>query len=105
MRNLDMHEIAIIRELIRNARISDNQIGKNTKIPVMTVNRKRKKMEAEGLLRYYTSIDKGEFGLRTFDAKQLYIIKLKIGITQNEYLKAMDGDSDWRRFNSKFISM
>ena len=75
-RTLDEHEVKIIRELIRNPRISDNKISKRTKIPVMTVNRKRKRLEEQKLLRYYTSINKGEFGLKIFGAKALYIIQI-----------------------------
>ena len=62
MRDLDKQERLIIRELIKNHRISDNKIGKNTGIPVMSVNRKRKSMEKEGLLTYYTSLKKHSDG-------------------------------------------
>ena len=105
MRELDQNEVKIIRELIRNPRISDNQIAKRTKIPVMTVNRKRKKLEKEKFLRYYTSLDKGEFGCHIFGAKQLYIIKFKMGITRKKYLEVMETDNKWRMFNCKYISM
>ena len=102
---LDEQERRIVRALIRNARASDNQIAKITGVPVMTVNRKRKKLEKEKLLRYYTSIDKGEFGLDIFGAKKLFIIKFKIGITKKKYLEVMESDSRWRMFNCQFISM
>ena len=49
-----MQERRIIRNLIKNPRISDNKISKITGIPTITVNRKRKKLEAEGLLHYHT---------------------------------------------------
>ena len=104
-RKLDESERKIVRELIRNPRASDNQIAKKTKVPVMTVNRKRKKLEREKFLRYYTSLDKGEFGLHIFGAKQLYIIKFKIGITRKKYLDVMEIDTKWRTFNSKYISL
>jgi len=105
IRTLDGSEKKIIRELIRNPRASDNQISKKTKVPVMTVNRKRKKLEKEQFLRYYTSLDKGEFGLHIFGAKQLYIIKFKIGITRKTYLEIMETDAKWRTFNCKYISL
>jgi len=105
MRTLDNHEVMIIRELIRNPRISDNKISKRTSIPVMTINRKRKRLEEQKLLRYYVSIDKGEFGLRIFGAKQLYIIKFKMGITRQNYLNNLEKDPKWRTFNSIFISL
>jgi DNA-binding Lrp family transcriptional regulator len=105
MRKLDAQERKLIRELIRNPRASDNKIAHATQIPVMTVNRKRKKLQQEKLLRYYVSIDKGEFGLNIFDAKQLYIIKFAIGITRNNYMKQLEADGKWRMFNSRFISL
>jgi len=105
MRKLEENEKKIVRELIKNARISDNQIAKNTGIPVMTVNRKRKRLEEEKLLRYYTSIDKGEFGLDIFGAKQLYIIKLKAGITRKEYLEKLELNAQWKVFSSNHISL
>jgi len=104
-RELDEHEKKIARELIRNPRISDNQISKNTKIPVMTVNRKRKKMEQEKLLRYFTSLDSGDGGTGMYRAKQLYIIKFKIGITSEKYLEALEYDSKYRGFKATYISL
>lgn len=104
-RTLDESEVKIIRELIRNSRSSDNQIAKRTKIPVMTVNRKRKALEKEGFLGYYVSLHKGEFGLHIFGARQLYIIKFKIGITRKRYLEVMETDARWRMFNCNYISM
>ncbi|MBW2998992.1 Lrp/AsnC family transcriptional regulator [Candidatus Woesearchaeota archaeon] len=104
-RTLDEAEIKIVRELIRNPRASDNKIAKKTKIPVMTVNRKRKLLEQESFLRYYASIDKGEFGLDIFGAKQLYVIKFKIGITRKKYVEVMETNRKWRTFNSRHVSM
>lgn len=104
-RSLDEQEVRIVRELIKNARLSDNKIAKKTGIPVMTVNRKRKRLESERLLRYYVSIDKGEFGLHIFDAKKLHIIKFKMGITRQKYLDALEADPMWRMMNSRFISL
>jgi DNA-binding Lrp family transcriptional regulator len=105
MRRLDEKEVKIIRELIRNPRASDNTIASRAGIPVMTVNRKRKRLEEERLLRYYVSLDKGEFGLHIFDAKELFIIKFKIGITRKEYLDKLELDPIWRMFNSRYISL
>jgi hypothetical protein len=71
----------------------------------MTVNRKRKKLEKEKFLRYYVSLDKGEFGLHIFGVKQLYIIKFKMGITRKKYIEVMEADARWRTFNSRYISL
>ncbi len=105
MKELDGKEAVIVRELIRDPRASDNQISRRTQIPVMTVNRKRKRLEQERLLRYYTSIDKGEFGLKIFGAKTLFVIKFRIGITRQKYLELLEQDPNWRMFNSKYISL
>ena len=104
-RKLDEQEVEIIRQLIRDPRISDNRIARKTGIPVMTVNRKRKRLEQERLLRYYVSIDKGEFGLHIFDAKELFIIKFKMGITRKKYMEVLEQDPMWRMLNSRFISL
>jgi len=105
MGELDENEVKIVRELIRNPRISDNQIAKKTKIPVMTVNRKRKKLEKQNLLRYYTSLDTGADGTGVFVAKQMYIIKFKIGITRNEYLKKVEFSNELKHFSSSYMSL
>ncbi len=105
IRELDENERKVVRELIKNPRISDNQISKNTKVPVMTANRKRKQLEKENLLRYFTSFDTGEFGTGTFKAKQLYIIKFKIGITRNDYIEKLEKDKRFQQFNASYISM
>ena len=104
-RELDENERKIVRELIKNPRISDNQISKNTKVPVMTVNRKRKQLQKEGLIKYFTSFDTGEFGTGTFRAKQLYIIRFKTGIKRNDYIEKLEKDKKFQAFNSSYISM
>ena len=104
-RTLDEQESKIVRELIRDPRLSDNKIAKRTKVPVMTVNRKRKRLEQEKLLRYYASLDKGEFGLKIFDAKKAYILMFKMGITRQKYLDVLEEDPMWRMLNSRFISL
>ena len=104
MIKLDEQQVKIVRELIRNPRITDNQISKKTKVPVMTVNRKRKKLEEEGLIRYYASIRNEEEGTGLFHARQLYIIKLKIGITREEYFKKLKSDKELIAFSAEHIS-
>ncbi|MBU1704720.1 MAG: winged helix-turn-helix domain-containing protein, partial [Nanoarchaeota archaeon] len=94
-----------MKELIKNPRISDNQISKNTKVPVMTVNRKRKQLEEERLLHYFTSFDTGEFGTGTFKAKQLYIIKFKTGITRSQFIEKVEKDKRFQAFNASYISL
>jgi len=103
MGNLDRQQQLIVRELIKNPRISDNQISKNTKVPVMTVNRKRKIMEEKGILSYYTSLNTSESGTGTFAAKQLYIIKFKIGITGDYFFEKIRQEKKMRKFNAEYI--
>ncbi len=104
MVKLDETEQKIVKELIRNTRASDSEISKRTGIPVMTVNRRRKKLEENKSLRYYTSLDKGEFGMEIFGAKKLFVIQFKIGISKKEYIEKLESDAKWRLLNSKYIS-
>lgn len=104
-KELDEQERKIVGELIKNPRISDNQISKNTKIPVMTVNRKRKRLEGDGLIRYFTSFDTGEFGTGTYKARQLYIITFKTGLTRGEYIEKVEKDKKIQQFNISYISL
>jgi DNA-binding Lrp family transcriptional regulator len=81
MRDLDEQEKKILNELVRNPRISDNQISSRTGIPVKTVNRKRKIMEKDNLIYYMAFIDNGEKGTGNYLSQHMYLLKLKFGIT------------------------
>lgn len=83
---LDEQEKSIVRELIKNPRISDNKIGKNTGIPIISVNRKRKKLEQKGFLSYFAHLDNSSEGISTHPARQFYILKFKIGITKKDFI-------------------
>jgi DNA-binding Lrp family transcriptional regulator len=87
MRKLDNQEVKIVKALIMNPRLSDNQIGLKTGVPIRTVNRKRKKMEEEDLLKYYTELNMGANGTARFIARHLYLVKFKLGISQNRIIK------------------
>ncbi len=89
MREIDKQEEIIVKELIKNPRISDNQISKNTGVPVKTVNRKRKKLEKEGLLYYFAYLNNGPHGTGIFTARQLYIVTFKLGITRKQIEEMM----------------
>ena len=97
-------ERKIVRELIRNPRSSDNQIAKKTHVPVMTVNRKRKRLEEEGLIHYYASLDKGEEGVGIFGARELFTITFELGISKKDYMEKLESDERWRFLNSQHIS-
>jgi len=105
MKTLDVQERLVVRELIKNPRMSDNQISKETGVPVMTVNRKRKLLERESLLRYFTSLDTGVDGTGRYKAKQAYILKLNFGITRNQFIDKVEKDRKFQEFSSRFISL
>ena len=87
---LDEQEKLIVRELVKNPRISDNQITKNSGVPLKTVNRKRKLLEEKNVLKYFAYLDIGIGGLGLYPFRQLYTIKLREGITISmleEYFK------------------
>lgn len=104
MVNLTEKERKIVRELIRNPRISDSEISKKTNIPVMTVNRRRKYLEENELIEYYASIVKSKGGFEVFQSRELFIVKFAIGITAKEYLEKLERDGRWQMLNSKYIS-
>jgi len=84
--DFDAQEKRIIKELIRDPRISDNQITKNTSIPLKTVNRKRNKLEKEELIEYYTSVNNGPKGSKKFMSSELVLIKFKLGISRKHLI-------------------
>ena len=81
MRELDEQERLIVRQLVRDPRESDNGIGELTGVNVRTVSRKRQRLEEEGILSYHTHIDLSAQGAGQFNARHLYIIKFRIGVT------------------------
>jgi len=101
MRKLDEVEKKVITELIRNPRISDNAVAKKLKIPTMTVNRKRKRLEKEGLLNYYVDVNRCEGGYCR--ARQLFLIKFKSGLTKREYIDSIKKDPRFGALNSRYF--
>ena len=86
MRELDEKEKKIVKELIKDPRISDNKLGKKARIPIITVNRKRKKLEEEGMINYYVHLNTGRTGTGSFLARQMYIIKFRLGISKSQII-------------------
>ncbi len=80
MVELDHFEKKILRELVRNPRVSDNQISHITGIPVKTVNRKRKILEEKGFINYISLLNYMKMGV--FGTTQLYLVIMKEGITK-----------------------
>jgi DNA-binding Lrp family transcriptional regulator len=98
MVELDEQEVKILRELVKNPRLSDNKIAKQTKIPLMTVNRKRKKMEKEGMISYYVDISHSKRGTNDFNSKQFYIVKFRSEVTKKALSDIFLKDAHLRKF-------
>jgi DNA-binding Lrp family transcriptional regulator len=94
MRILDEQEKAIVRQLIRDPRESDNGVGEATGVNVRTVSRKRDRLEQEGILSYYTNVDLSGDGAKQYNARHLYIIKFKVGITYSQLVQDIRQDSN-----------
>jgi len=102
-RSLDDQERMIVKALIRDPRLSDNQIGKLTGVPTPTVRRKRKRLEADGLLSYFCALDMQESGTNTFGARQLYVIKFRIGITVRQIVDEIKNEPNIRSIFTDLI--
>jgi DNA-binding Lrp family transcriptional regulator len=102
-RCLDDQEKMIVKALIRDPRVSDNQVGKLTGVPTPTVRRKRKKLEEGGLLSYYAALDMQESGTSTFGARHLYIIKFRIGITRKQMIEEIKNEPNVRTIFTDLI--
>ena len=85
---LDEKERLIILELIKNPRASDNSISAATKIPVKTVNRKRKFLESKNLISYYVYLDNFA-GTKIFTSRQLFLVRFRHGITRDFFMKRL----------------
>lgn len=103
MNTLDINDLLIVRELIRNPRVSDNRISRRTGIPVRTVNRKRKRMEELELISYYTQLDMGANGTGRFPSRHLYLITFKLGITQETLIREIHEERNVRTVFTELI--
>jgi len=103
VRVLDDQEKLIVRALIRDPRLSDNQVGKLTGVPTPSVRRKRKKLEEEGLLSYFAALDMQESGTGTFGARHLYVIKFRIGITVKQLVEEIKNEPNVRTIFTDLI--
>jgi DNA-binding Lrp family transcriptional regulator len=90
---VDDKEIKIMRELIKDPRISDNQIAKNTKIPLKTVNRKRKRLEEKNILYYFVSVNNREMGTDVFRTIQSATIYFDYGVGRKQIIDILTNDA------------
>ena len=79
----DEQERKIVKALIKDPRMSDNNIGKLTKVPIRTVSRKRKRMEQGSKINYYVSVNQRIVKPK---ARHLYLIKFRMGITKQKLM-------------------
>jgi DNA-binding Lrp family transcriptional regulator len=93
----DKQEKLIIKALIKDPRMSDNKIGKLTKVPIRTVSRKKKKLEQDKKINYYVSVN------RKSVVKHMYIIKFKMGITKKKIMNEIQNEPKIESLFTKMI--
>ena len=84
--DLDEQERMIVRALVRDPRLSDNQIGKLTGVPTPTVRRKRKRLEAAGFHPFMPD----QFSAVNTDGYTLAIGGIRIQVPENEVADATE---------------
>jgi DNA-binding Lrp family transcriptional regulator len=102
-RPLDEQEKMIVKALVRDPRQSDLGISKQTGVPTPTVRRKRMRLEEDGLLSFFTALDMQETGTGTFGARQLFIIKFRIGITVKQIVDEIRSEPNVRSIFTDLI--
>jgi DNA-binding Lrp family transcriptional regulator len=103
MYKLDEQEKLIVRELIRDPKISDNQIAIKTNVPLKSVNRKRKLLEEKNLINYYCYLNNSDEGTGTFCARGLGIIVLRDGITRKALFEKLSSTEKSLKFMPKHV--
>ena len=93
----DEQEKLIIKALIKDPRISDNNIGKLTKVPIRTVSRKRKKLEQENKINYYVSVNRKD------KIRHLYMVKFRMGITKKKLMEEIKKESKVKSLFTEMI--
>ncbi len=100
---LDDKDKTIIRALIKDPTVSDNRISKLTGIPVKTVNRRRKELEARDLISYHLNVNMGSSGTGRFGARHLYQIRFKLGFPQARLVKEIKEERNVRTVFTDYI--
>tara|TARA_Y100000034_G_C6864861_1_gene394061 strand:+ start:1051 stop:1602 length:552 start_codon:yes stop_codon:yes gene_type:complete len=93
----DEQEKLIIKALIKDPRMSDNNIGKLTKVPIRTVSRKRKKLEQENKINYYVSVNRKD------KIRHLYMVKFRMGITKKKLMEEIKKESKVKSLFTEMI--
>lgn len=84
----------IVRALIRDPRLSDNAVSKRTGVPVRTAGRKRKALEDQGFLKYFTTLGVSGGAMAVSGVQHLYIVKLRVGITPERIFKQLQNEPE-----------
>lgn len=103
MRKLDEQERIIIRELIRDPKMSDNQISLKTGVPLKSVNRKRKNLEFDNIINYFLHVNNCASGTGSFGGMDMYVIKLKHGISRKEFIEFLKNTNSRNPHRAKHI--
>ncbi len=103
MRQFDEQERDIIRSLIKNPRLSDNKLGDEMGIPSRTVGRKRKGLEAAGIISYMTHVNMLPGGTGQFAVQHLFIIKFRLGITYSQIVSEIEEEPNVITIFTKLI--
>ena len=104
MREFDTQERAIVKALIRNPRQSDNRISSTTGIPVRTVSRKRTRLEREGVVKYFTAVERHEDSTSPpFSTQHMVIIKFRLGITRAQIVAEIRSEPNVANVFSELI--
>ena len=94
--SLDDKDRAILKKLIRDPTVSDNQISKMTGIPVKTVNRRRKLLEERSVISYHLNVNMGRGGTGRFSARHLYLIEFRLGFPQSRLINEIKEEPNVR---------
>ena len=103
MNPFDEQEILIIRQLVRDPRQSDTAIAETTGVSVRTVNRKRQRLEEDGVVSYHTQVDLSSDGNGQFQTRHLYTIQFRVGITLRQLLDEIRQESNVRTIFTELI--
>jgi DNA-binding Lrp family transcriptional regulator len=88
-KSMDETGAKILREIVRNPKISNMNIARNTGLTLNSVTLKRTKMEHDGLIQYFARVNQHEDGTKRFLSKHLYTVRLKLGHSANELFDRM----------------
>ena len=103
MTTFDEQEILIIRQLVRDPRQSDTAIAESTGVSTRTVNRKRQRLEDAGIISYHTQVDLSGSGTGQFQARHLYTIQFRVGVTLKQLLDEIRQEPNVRTVFTELI--